>query len=226
VSVGDPRLVSAVIPVRDGERFLAEAIASIRAQDHAAIEIIVVDDGSRDGSAAVAAGLGGVRVIRQENAGPAAARNAGIAAARGDVLGFLDADDLWTPGRLAPMLARLAASPPLDVVLGHTRRVAADGSFADTAPPALLPYSIGAALYRRRVFERVGLFDPTLRFGEDQDWFLRARELGVAIAVLDEVTEIKRKHDANMMRGKTLIELNLPTVLKRALDRRRARRES
>ena len=103
--------VSVVIPVYNAARFLADAIRSVQAQRHPRIEIIVVDDGSTDGSGEVARSFAGVRCLRQANGGIAAARNAGVHEARGNLLAFLDADDLWTPGKLALQLDVLRADP-------------------------------------------------------------------------------------------------------------------
>src|SRR5689334_9621809 len=108
-------LVSCVVPVYNGERYLAEALDSILAQTHRPLQAIVADDGSTDGTAAVAAAYGDrVLVLRQANAGPAAARNLGLAAARGEYVAFLDADDLWHPRKLERQLARFRARPQLD----------------------------------------------------------------------------------------------------------------
>src|SRR5690349_2600271 len=92
-------LVSVVIPVFDGEAYLAAAIESALAKTYARVEVIVVDDGSTDGSASVAARYD-VRLVRQSNRGVSAACNAGVEAARGELIAFLDADDLWPPERL------------------------------------------------------------------------------------------------------------------------------
>src|SRR5262245_10754564 len=101
-----PPLVSCIVPVYNGEAFLGEALASIRAQRHRPIEILVVDDGSTDGTAAVVmAADAGIRYMRQDNAGGAAARNRGIGMARGTFVAFLDADDLWPPEKLERQIA-------------------------------------------------------------------------------------------------------------------------
>jgi glycosyltransferase involved in cell wall biosynthesis len=102
MSTTTPNTITAIIPVHNGERHLAEAIQSVLAQTLPPGEIIVVDDGSTDASAAIAQSFGApVRVLAQPNLGPAAARNLGLAHATGDLLAFLDADDLWTPNKLA-----------------------------------------------------------------------------------------------------------------------------
>ena len=108
-----PEPISVVIPVFNGERFLAEAIESVAAQTLPPEEIIIVDDGSTDASPAIAGSFSKVRLIRQPNTGGAAARNAGIGAARSDLVAFLDQDDLWAPRKLELQAAHVTASPEL-----------------------------------------------------------------------------------------------------------------
>ena len=94
-------LVSVIVPVYNGEDFLVDALASIRQQDYCPLEIVIVNDGSTDGTVELAATLGqDINWIQQQNNGPSAARNAGLATARGEFIAFLDADDLWPPGKL------------------------------------------------------------------------------------------------------------------------------
>ena len=113
-------MVSVVIPVFDAGGRLLEAIVSVERQHYEPLEIVVVDDGSTDDTPAVIASLGTrVRSLRQPNAGPAAARNRGLAAARGELFAFLDADDLWPDGKLQRQVAALEADPDLDLVLGR-----------------------------------------------------------------------------------------------------------
>ena len=95
-------MISCIVPVYNGERYLAETLQSILGQRVGPLEVIVVDDGSTDGTAGVARRFGSaIRVLHQTNAGPAAARNLGLSEARGDFVAFLDADDLWKPDKLA-----------------------------------------------------------------------------------------------------------------------------
>ena len=115
-----PPLVSCILPVYNGAAHLRDALESVLAQQYAPIEIVAVDDGSTDESPAILAACGSrVRVIRQPNGGPAAARNAGIHAARGELIAFLDQDDRWHPRKLARQVAHLQANPQLDVVVAH-----------------------------------------------------------------------------------------------------------
>jgi len=217
-------LVSVIIPVYNGARFLADAVDSVRRQDYRPIEILVVDDGSTDDTPEVADGLAPhIRYIRQDNAGPPAARNAGLRHARGTVIAFLDADDLWTERKLAIQMARLTEPPAADVVLGYTRLapLVDDGSgrFAAQAPAPLM--QLGACLARAASFQRTGPFDETLRYCDDVDWFLRAKEAGLALRIHDDLVQLYRRHDQNLTNHAEIDRRAFATALKRSLDRRR-----
>ncbi len=215
-------LVSVIVPVYNGAAFLGEALDSLRAQAYPALDIIVIDDGSTDDSARIAVEAGDdVRLLRQANRGPAAARNLGLAEARGDLIAFLDADDLWPAGKLAAQVARLAAEPSLEVALGRVQAFGAPGVPLPATQP-VIDVHLGSGVFRREVFERVGGFDAGLRFSEDHDWFLRAREQGVRLVVMQAVTLLYRVHAGNMTRQAAASGYSLATVLKRSLDRRRA----
>jgi glycosyltransferase involved in cell wall biosynthesis len=222
-------LLSVIIPCYNAARFLSEAVASVLAQGYEPVEILVVDDGSTDATAQVATGLGAaVQYLRQENRGPSAARNLGLGQARGEIIALLDADDLWPEGKLDLQVGRLMADPELDVVSGRVRYIElAGGRIPDLrfeGPDRSLPgIHLGACVYRRRAFQRVGLFDETLRYSEDHDWFLRAREEGLKMVVLAAVTLLYRMHDANMTRnipGRNAIQT---LMIHKSLQRRRRR---
>ena len=211
--------VSVIIPVHNGEAYLAEAVASVHAQDYPALDLIIVDDGSTDGTPALVAGLGDdIRYVRQAQRGPAAARNRGLACACTDIIAYLDADDIWPPDKLRTQVARLVAEPTLDVVLGRVQPL---GSKADPST-TVIDVHLGSAVFRRGVFDRVGLFDETLTYSEDHDWFLRAREQGVRMTVLRQVTLLYRRHAGSLTRQPDHLGYQLPRVLKASLDRRRA----
>jgi glycosyltransferase involved in cell wall biosynthesis len=217
--------VSVVIPAFNGKRFLAEAIASVRAQDRPVDEIVVVDDGSTDGTAELAEELG-ARVLRQSNAGPAAARNAGIATAAGDVIAFLDCDDLWTEGSLARRLDALERDPALQVVLGRHRVEYLPGAMlvefpTDEADGTLTSVKFSAGLFRREVFGRVGLLDTSFLQAEDVDWFLRALEQRVRMLIVDHVALVYRRHRANVTCDRERNQTYFARALMRSLERRR-----
>ena len=222
--------VSTIIPVFNGAAFLADALESVRAQDVAPDEIVVVDDGSTDGSAEIASRHPGVRVVAHDtNRGLPAARNTGLAAAVGDVIAFLDADDLWAPEKTGLQLDRLQHDPDVDIVVGHTQRTRLvtrdDGTtaFEPWSEPELA-LSLGAALVRRRVFDAIGEFDESLPFTNDWDWFLRAREQGVSIAIHTDVVQHYRRHDANMTEAVDDGNRYTLLMLRKSLHRRRERR--
>lgn len=222
----DVPLISVIIPVYNGARFLEEAIQSVLAQEVGELEIIVVDDGSTDDLASVLQRLPvAVRFFRQENAGAAAARNRGIKDASGELIAFLDVDDLWPAHNLMELRDQLLADPLLDVVHGRAQltqyRAGEVGEYLGNPGESFSGY-IGAGLYRRRAFEKVGLFDQDLRYGEDSDWFNRAAELDLRIRRIGVVTLFVRRHDANMTRGKNVVELNLLGVVRKQLQRRAA----
>jgi hypothetical protein len=221
----EPPLISVIIPAYNSTCFLPEAVASVLAQDYPALDILVVDDGSpEDVVGRVGALIVDVRLIRQDNAGPAAARNRGIREALGDYLAFLDVDDLWPAGNLHRLLACLEEEPEAVAVIGRGQLVrSAEGEVLTYIgnPAESFPHAIGAALFRRKAFSTVGLFDPQLRFGEDTDWFERAAEGGHKVLRLEETTLLVRRHETNVTRGKNLVELNMLKVFKKKLDRAR-----
>jgi len=222
-------LVSVIIPVLNGERFLAAAVASIRRQRYPRIEIIVVDDGSTDGTVAVARSLGdAVRCVSQANAGAPAARNRGLDLASGDLIAFLDADDLWSEDKLEVQAGQLLADPELDVVMGTTQlflqqpmEETDETTPGEPAGPPALLLSLGSALFRRTVFDRVGQFDTSQRMDDDVDWFLRALEAGARILPLGNVVQYYRRHDRNITKAREVDRRFYLIALKKSLDRRR-----
>lgn len=223
----DP-LLSVIIPTYNAARFLPEALASVRQQEIVPDEIIVVDDGSTDDTAALLATQPDITYLFQSNQGPSAARNAGIRRARGELLAFLDADDLWTPTHLIDLWQALAADPAALFVWGHS--LVAHLNSSDDAMPAVvspkdgqtLPlFLVGAGLYRRQAFERVGLFDPTMRMAEDLDWIARARQTHCPQLVIDAQVLTYRKHAGGMTAGKSFEQLNVMAMLRRSIARQR-----
>lgn len=212
--------MSVVVPVRDGARFLGEALASVLAQDPPPDEVVVVDDGSVDASAAIAAAAGpSVRVVAHERpAGRGAARNTGWRAARGELVAFLDADDRWVPGALATL--RTALAPDADMAWGAVREFA-------TGPDAPRPrlaadgWLLGATLLRRRAFDRVGPFREDLAIGEAVDWVGRARDAGLRAVPVDQVVLERRVHRVTLAPDAADERRDLARVVKAALDRRR-----
>jgi len=228
----DKSLVSVIIPVFNREAFLAEAVESALGQAGASLEVIVVDDGSTDGTARVAAQFADrIRYVFQENAGPPAARNRGVSLAGGEFLAFLDSDDLWPPGRTGILVDWLNAHPATGVAMGHMKYIPVETSrspqyakaLAET--PAVLNYNLSAALIRVSAMRAVRSFDETLRYSDDWDWFVRAREQGIGIDILPDVTLINRRHRENLSNQRAVGDHYTLQMLKKSLDRRRAEKK-
>lgn len=222
-------LISVLIGVYDGEAYLGEAIESVLSQDYAPVEVIVVDDGSTDGSADVARTFPGVRVLQQENAGNGGARNRAVAEASGELYAFLDADDRFTPGKLSLQKAALDADPGLDMVFGHVSEFLSPELDEETRsklrPPAPEPMpwtSPNLMLIRRESFERVGPFATDVRVGVTVDWFARAAEAGLRHSILPEVVLERRLHTQNNGLRESASRTQYLEVIRRAMERRRA----
>ena len=224
-----PDLVSIVIPVYNRESFLAEAIESALAQGDIRSEILIVDDGSTDGTAEVARRYSErVTFLRQENAGPPAARNRGVREARGEYLTFLDSDDLWPPERSRVLLERLVANPTALGAMGHLQYIPVEVSRSERFAAArreaepVLNYNLSASLFRAESFRAVGMFDESMEYSDDWDWFVRARDKGMRIEILPEVTLINRRHGGNLSNQRETGNHYTLLMVKKALDRRRA----
>lgn len=220
-------LVTCIIPVYNGERYLAETLRSVLAQSHPMHEVLVIDDGSTDGSAAIARSFEGVTLLQQANAGHAAARGLGLRHATGEFLSFLDADDLWAPDKTALQLSRFAARPELGVVFSHIRNFWSPD--ADPAqkpgPEAYVPiagYTSVTMLARRSAFDEVGPFDVTLKHGNDRDWFCRAAERSIPMEMMPDVLVERRLHATNRSAAHgDASRAEYLRILKASLDRRR-----
>lgn len=215
--------LTVVIPVFNAERFVAEAIGSVLGQEGAEVEIVVVDDGSTDGSAAAAEGFGeAVRVVRGEHAGIGEARNRGLAEATGEFVGFLDADDAWGSGKLATQVEALTAADGPDLVFGMMQQFrGGPGEPRRPEGEAVPGYFAGAMLTRLETFRRVGPFTNEWRVGEFVDWYARAQDLGLRSAMLEQVVLWRRLHDSNTARMSAGGQQDFVGVVRAALQRRR-----
>ena len=198
--------VSVVIPLFNDAEFVGEALQSVLDQTRPPDQIIVVDDGSTDASYAVASRfLPAITLLSQPNQGISGARNTGIVRATGDLIAFLDADDMWPQNSLQARLERLEADDTLDAVYGQVEQFITPGLDPAISARLICPQGrtaarfAGAMLMRRQVFERVGLFDPGLKVGETIDWALRLDDSGAAVAVVDSLVMRRRIHGANTM---------------------------
>ena len=221
-------LVSVVIPVFNGERFLAQAVESALGQTYRRTEVIVVDDGSTDRSRNVA-GAYSVIFVRQENRGISAARNRGLATAGGELIAFLDQDDLWLPHKLERQVQCLLDSPEADICVCEMRALLEPGY----DPPAWMDAEwrgrshtttqLGTLLATRAAFDRVGNFDASYFSQSDTDWLLRARDVGVGIAMLREPLTLYRVHAGSITAIAGGTRRETVRAFHRSIKRKRAR---
>ncbi len=210
--------VSVIIPAYNGDRYIVQAVESSLSQTFTDLEIIVVDDGSTDGTHQVLEPyLHRIRYIYQENQGVAAARNRGIKEAKGDLIAFLDQDDFFFPNKLAAQVALFRSSPSLGIVNSGWRLVDEQGNaISDIEPwqyfPELdletwivrTPVLPGAMMFSRQLLERVGGFDSRFNGVDDVDLILRLALTGCESAWLRQVTLYYRQHDRSVSTQKAL----------------------
>jgi len=220
-------LISIIIPYYKGERFIAETLQSVLSQEYSNIEIIVVNDGSpAESLKALAPFEKNIRIISQENKGPSEARNVGIRASQGELIGLIDADDLWPKDHLTLMIPYLTEQTPYDLVRGRVEhfKINSDGSH-EKSEPVFWEMLLGSGLYRRTLFDRVGFFDPSMRAGEDIDWNLRVRESGSQEKRIPEVVLLYRRHDSNCTNAINSIKEGQFTSIRKKLARMQTHKE-
>ena len=224
-------LVSAIIPVYNGARYLRAALESVFAQTYRPFEVIVVDDGSTDDSGVIAQSFKEVRYIHQENRGVAVARNNGIEAARGEFFAFLDQDDLWTPQKLQLQVSHLLSHSDLGYTLTEQKFFLDPGAslpvwfrkeLLTSAHPGWVP---GTLVVRRTAFEKVGNFATGYTAASDSDWFFRAKAAGISMAVLPEMLLLKRIHGTNESGNAKEALAEMRRVIKSSLDRQRSQQK-
>lgn len=233
--------VSVVIPCFNTERYIGATLRAVLAQAGAELEVIVVDDGSTDASAAcVEQEFPQVRLIRRANAGVATARNTGIAAATADWVAFCDADDIWLPGKLAAQFEAMDAAPgcrmsytawqvwpsadaePEPALLQRLAAEAGDPKWAGATgwlyPELLLDCVVwtSTVVMQRSLLDEIGPFDAGLRIGEDYDLWLRASR-ATRIERVARPLALYRQHPASITRSAPRDNYR-GRVVQRALD--------
>ena len=232
-------LVSVIIPAYNAVGFIKETIDSALDQTYGNKEIIVVDDGSSDGTYDFVLRCFGdrIRVLKQNNSGPSAARNAGIKVSKGNFIAFLDADDLWLPEKIESQVAMMVKYPEVGMLCGNMVDFDQDGQdvishfekhnlsesyFGDPVfviDPfrKILPknfVSTPTVMVRRSVLNQVGLFDPGFRFSEDYLLWLRFAR-AVKVAYQTEVMTLRRKHASNLTNDVGMHVFVRPRVLRK-----------
>jgi glycosyltransferase involved in cell wall biosynthesis len=209
--------LSVIMPMYNCEPWIEEAVRSVLENADELLELIVVDDGSTDRSAEIVKSISGpVTLIQQENAGPSAARNVGMRAARGEIIGFLDADDIWVAG--TPDERRVAIEHGADVAFARVQVLTGNPPkpFSDPTHAASIP----SIFLTRDAIDRVGELDESIVHGEDVDWVMRMKESGLRAEYVDQVAFEYRLRPGSLTRDR---EINRPAVvhrLRESLERR------
>ena len=216
---------SVLIPVYNGSRYLAATLDSVLAQTYPLHEIIVIDDGSTDSSPDILRSYGDrLHVTHQENQGIAASRNTAIRQATGDVINFIDQDDLWPAGRTEALVRALQADPKALISVGLVEIL-----YERSRPPspldkfgiALREFYLGSLCIRKEVFDLLGPLQTGLGYADDVDFYMRRREAKIKTAYVEDVTLRYRLHETNTSFNRKVTNDHLMAALRASLQRRR-----
>jgi glycosyltransferase involved in cell wall biosynthesis len=220
-------LVSIVLAVKNGERYLAEAIKSVLAQTFKSYEIIVVDDNSTDNTLNIINSYSQVGYIFNKGKGTSHARNVGIDAATGKFIAFQSHDDIWTPDKLSTQVDYMAKHPDIQYTIAKMKFFLEDGH----SPPSgfrrellsgnhigMIPETL---LVRKTLFSKIGKFDPEYDVAEDVDWFARANDANVPMAIIPKILLHKRIHNTNKSSNVAKNNLDLLKLLRKSIERKR-----
>lgn len=202
-SAAEAPLVSVIMAAYNVEEYVRESLESVLAQDWSPFEVVVVDDGSTDRTAEIVRSFPDVRYVRQENAGPSAARNTAVQHARGELVANFDADDLLPPTRLRLQAGFLLEHPEVGAVFGRQEWLnAPDWMSRDAVYGDVDGIPLSSAMFRRAVLLDLGGYDTTFTHGEDMDLLIRMRERGIRYEVLPEVVLYRRFHETSLTGGR------------------------
>ncbi|MGH7886104.1 MAG: glycosyltransferase family 2 protein [Thermodesulfobacteriota bacterium] len=220
-------LITVIIPVYNCEKYLSDAIESVMEQSYLQTEIIVVDDGSTDNSAKIAKSYSDdIKYIYQVNSGPAAARNKGIINSNGEFIAFLDADDLWPSNKLELQISSFMNNENLEIVMGRIQYVELPDAVKRNmrmldSNNSFKYINLGAGLFKKSVFKKIGYLDREFIYWEDLDWFLRAYEKKTSLIFLDQITMIYRIHSQNMSNNNNEVIHFFYKAIRNSLHRRK-----
>ncbi len=222
--------ISVIIVVKNGQKFLRAAIGSILRQTQQPYEIIVVDGHSTDRTASIARSYPNVTFVPQRGHGLATARNMGIDRASGELIAFLDHDDLWDPEKLAIQSAEISNGREIQYCYAYLRFISANfvadtvaplGGYPGYRPGSHIGRTPGTLVVRKSLFREVGRFNSDYAIGCDAEWFLRAQDLGIPCSCIPKVLLFKRLHSTNLSRNISVNRREIFMIVKQSLDRRR-----
>jgi len=217
--------VSVIIPVFNGEKYLAEAIESALSQEYRPIELIIVDDGSTDRTSEIAQAYPRARYIFQANQTVAVARNTGIAVALGDIVTFLDHDDILLPDSLSKRVEHFIQNPHTQCLIAKHRSFYDQGAkkpeWARENEFDEDHFGFSFFIARKAFLEQVGGFDPKYNMVENTELFFRAKDMGYQIDKYPEVVVLRRIHTSNASRDVKTARMNLLNLARASIERQR-----
>jgi glycosyltransferase involved in cell wall biosynthesis len=229
ISDSNNPLISIIIPVYNSERFIRDAIASIINDKYLPKEIIVVNDGSTDNTPNIVSKFPNIILISRENRGVAIARNAGIESSTGEYIAFLDSDDIWMPGRIEKSLNYFSKHPEIDFIHGQQVMFLENGvqkpnlikqEWLEKPMDACIP---GTLMLKKTCFEKIGLFNPEYKTGEDTEWLVRAKEANLKMARIPLIFLRRRIHDSNIsLNYGEKPNVNLLKIMRKSIHRKKA----
>jgi glycosyltransferase involved in cell wall biosynthesis len=220
-------LVSIIIVVKNGDRYLGKAIESVLAQSYQPYEILVVDGQSTDNTEEVAKSYEQVRFIRQTGEGIADAYNLGIDSAQGEFIAFLSHDDLWTPDKLTLQIHYLLEHPEVQYTVARVQFFLEEGH---AIPPGFreelltgdrVGYIMETLVARKSLFSEIGKLNPDFIVANDVDWFARAKDRKIESAIIQQVLLHKRVHNTNLSLTSSVNNDDLLKLLKKSIERQR-----
>lgn len=220
-------LVSVIVAVKNGGRFLASALRSVVTQDYRPLEIIVVDGHSEDDTARIAQSFENVRYIQQVKRGIGDAYNTGIATAQGELIAFLSHDDLWTPNKLSLQVSYLMEHSAIGYTIAMVKFFLEPGHEIPRGfkEDLLQGQHVGRIMEtlvaRKSLFDAIGGFDSEMALAEDADWYARANDQNVPMAIIPQILLHKRVHNTNASSDAQTSNRELLNALKRSIERKK-----
>ena len=216
-------LISIIMPVFNGERFIRQAIESVLTQNHVAIQLIVIDGGSNDSTLDIVRSYGNaIELIHQNSKGLALARNQALKHVKGNFMSFLDSDDFLAPATFKLVLSVFEQYPKTEFVYGKMNPIFEEGIDQTNInnKPMLSPV-MGSGLFRWSAVQKLGEFIPEFDPCEDTEWLHRAKTT-LNVKTIDEIILHKRCHDANLTNNTAVIYPQILKNIKLIIDRKHA----